>query len=115
MNKLFLGTVEFKHAYTPAIQEKLFSSFFFSRCFQHEYLTAKQKYLFYVYLCTFYSVGYNFVVIFFILFFWRKMGLGLILSRWNCFAFHIKGQENDVSRRLFPLTVLNSTVAIMEV
>ncbi len=37
-------------------------------------------------------------------FFLRKIGLGLILSRWNCFAIHIKGQENDVSRCFFPLT-----------
>lgn len=28
-------------------------------------------------------------------FFLRKIGLGLILSRWNCFAIHIKGQKND--------------------
>lgn len=86
MNKLFLETVEFKHAYTPAIQEKLLSSFFFSRCFQHEYLTAKQKYLFYVYLCTFYSVGYNFVVIFFYFIFLEEDGFGFNFEQMELFC-----------------------------
>ncbi len=47
-------------------------------------------------------------------FFLRKIGLGLILSRWNCFAFHIKGQENYISHCFFPLTILNSIVATVE-
>ncbi len=102
MNKLFLETVDFKHAYTPAIQEKnvfpLFSVDVFNA---FEYLTAKNIYC--IYFMWFY-VHFTLLDTILLSFFLRKIGLGLILSRWNCFAIHIKGQENDVSRCFFPLT-----------
>lgn len=111
MNKLFLETVELKHAYTPAIQEKTVFSFFsvdVSELNTSEYLTTTTKKS--IYLCVFmYPVRYNFVVILF----WGKLVWVSFWADGIVLQSTLKGRKMSVvvSSFFFSDHSLNSIVA----